>query len=121
MTTLILTLITIALLTIFLIYLIKYIRLKKTILQFYTYNRIGIITDNDFIGNAQIHIEELERYKNNLSRVKIVKMDIFSGGDSMRENIRKYFKEVQCTSNITWLERDEDLMDVRRKKLERLI
>lgn len=102
------------------LYIFKYIKLRKRIRQMYTYNRIGIINHSNWAGRAQIHVEELERFKNGMSRIKIIKIDVFEGVDA-KSNIKKYFREIQDTSNVIWLERDEDLLEVRRKKLKRLL
>jgi len=109
----------------FTIYFFKFLRLKSKLRHIYSYNRIGIFNYNSSC-DAQIELEELERYKNNLSRVKIISVKYSSKDNSLIKYIKediysKFNKDIVKTSDITWLERDEDLMEVRRKKLSRLV
>ena len=105
----------------------EYLTLKNTIKDFYTYNRIGYKDDQTASDYLQVEVEEIERYKNGFSRIKIKNIKVYyrwSVSTTDKKIIDKYmskFTDIQKTDKWTWLERDEDIMDIRRKKLERII
>jgi hypothetical protein len=107
------------------VFIIKNSIKYEAIKEIYKYNRIGFIDKSGSYTPAFIEYEELERFKNGFSRVKIISIKaITTDSDKctkVKENTKAYFKDIVRTDSIEWLERDEDLMEVRRKKLERLI
>lgn len=89
------------------------------------YNKIGFIKGRISFADFTVEFEELERFKNGYSRVRIIKSNIQSDESDKVTNVKKYIKdnwtaELIKTESINWLERDEDLMEVRKKKLERV-
>ena len=98
---------------------------NNAIKEIYKYNRIGFKRGQTLGVEHFIEYEELERFKNGFSRVKLKTYNIMTSSDSTFERvqieIKSHFKELEKTDSIEWLECDEDLMEVRRKKLERLI
>lgn len=74
---------------------------------------------------ARLTIIELERYKNNKSKIKLENIDVeHIPNDVPKVKILKYiednFTSLMNTSDITWLELEENLSEIRRKKLEQL-
>ena len=103
------------------IYNRKYVSLREHVRETYTYNRIGF-KDYDW-RDAQIEVEELEKFKNGYSRLRIKKFTYHGNGDakSKEKMFYKDFVEIQETSNWKWLERDETIQEVRQKKFERIL
>jgi len=75
------------------------------------YNRIGFISFGD---NVQVELEELGKFKNGYSKIRIKKIHLYQ--TSFTENdVRKRLKVLMKTEDIGWLEEDEDITEVRRK------
>jgi len=109
------------------VFIVKNTIKHEAIKEIYKYNRIGFIDASVNYFSVFIEYEELERFKNGFSRVKIISIkpltndrDKYNNNKSL-EYVKSHFKDIVKTDSIEWLERDENLMEVRRKKLERLI
>ena len=107
------------------IYFYKYKQCLRVLEDICKYNKIGFKEAHYLYTDYIIEYEELERFKNGYSRVKLKSYNIMTTSSSTFESTEKeikgYFNDLVKTDSIEWLERVEDLMDVRKKKLERLI
>jgi len=75
---------------------------------------------------TKIFVIELEKYTNGYSKIKLVKTDVLNGFkidkyDWVRELSERKFSSIVKTSDITWLEVDEDIAELRKEKLTRLL
>ncbi len=82
--------------------------------------------DEHHTYNYRLYVYEMEKYKNGYSKLKILKIDIVRGFDNKQyEYIKKLatenFLEIQETKNITFLDRDIDITQLRKDKLERIL
>jgi len=76
--------------------------------------------------NLRIYVKELERYKNGYSKIKLINSDVIQGYSTDRYStvkniISKKFKTIVKTKDITWLEIDNDINELRKEKLIRLL
>ena len=74
---------------------------------------------------CRVYVKELDRFTNGESRIEIEKIEsgITSGQISptaVENFIRDQFISVVETSDVVWLESENAIKDVRRKKLEQL-
>lgn len=81
----------------------------------------GKLYDYDYI----VHISEIERYKNEYSKIKLDKIEVTKGfNDSDFKRVKKYIKNefasIKLTNNITWLESSKSLNEERKEKLNKL-
>jgi len=94
---------------------------------------INILSDNDKKNNTSgdaydviIHVNELDRYTNGMSKIEIKNMENISGLDIyqyeyVKKCTRSNFQSVKKTSDIEWLESEESLKEIRKQKLEKII
>ena len=73
-----------------------------------------------------VYVNELDRYTNGESKIEIQKIEPCIEENKMsRERIEKYikskFKSLVKTSDVTWLESEQSIKDIRRNKLEQLM
>lgn len=98
----------------------RYTRLKNDLQRLYTHNRIGFYRGG--VGYRDYHMEvmEIEAYKNDYSRIKITKV---VGETSYKAVVAKWGQKgfLVKTNEITWLERDKNLLEMRREKLTRVL
>jgi len=82
---------------------------------------------NDYdVYKSVIYVTELEKYQNGYSKVRLDKIDIISGVNMdnyeyVKKTQSKKFKEIIESKDVTWLEKDKDLTEVRKDKLERIL
>jgi len=72
-----------------------------------------------------VHVEELDRYTNGDSKIKLNDVEIVSGFDSgkyrnARNIIIAKFSSIKCTKDIEWLESEESLKEQRKEKLKKI-
>lgn len=75
-----------------------------------------------------IYVSELFRYKNGKSKIELNDIEIVWKHDTSMPNYdnvlefvkRHYFVSLMDTSKIEWLEKTEDVKEIRRKKIEHL-
>ena len=91
------------------IYAINYYKLKEDVTSLYRSGRIGFYTTN--FGETIVEVTELEKFKNGYSRIAIRKIARCHNKKKAKDN----FTEIVITNQITWLERDETVQEVRRK------
>jgi len=85
-----------------------------------------LTNQNNDVYKYRVYVTELEKYKNGFSKLKLEKVDMISGFSTHQYNsiisfAAQDFLDIQSTSNITFLEKDEDLTEVRKDKLERIL
>jgi len=135
MTTIILSGVTILFAILFLDYYIKYRNLRKEVSGIvlklnsplrYGYYKQGLTAKNDTEKfESLIYVKELDRYSNGESKIVIDKIDygisdsrVSSSG--IDDFIRGCFKSIVKTSDITWLESEQNIKDQRKEKLAHL-
>lgn len=72
-----------------------------------------------------VHVSELERYKGDLSKIKLECLEVESGinvgqYEYIKQCSREQFVSIKKTSDITWLEPIVTLKDERKEKLKTL-
>lgn len=72
-----------------------------------------------------VHVKELDRYTNGLSKIQIIKLDVMSGYDHeqyewVKHCIKERFVSIKKTVEITWLESEENLKEIRKQKLAKI-
>ncbi len=72
-----------------------------------------------------IHVKELDKYTNGMSKIKIIDIEIVSGFSPnkyewVKECARNTFSTIRKTADIEWLESEETTKEQRREKLEKL-
>ena len=88
----------------------------------------GFIDVNSTRGSqsytTRVYINEVERYTNGYSKIKIQNIQVIHGISGDFDDLKKYvndtFPIITLTKNITWLEPEQDNMEIRRKKLDSL-
>jgi len=75
--------------------------------------------------DLQVHVKELDRYTNGLSKIEIIKLDLISGYDQsqydwVKQVLREKFASIKKTADITWLESEENIKEMRKQKLENI-
>lgn len=74
----------------------------------------------------RIYVEEIEKYNNVYSKLKLKNVNIIHGYSTLHyEHIKNHaksdFLEIDDTDKFTWLERETDIIENRKKKLERVL
>jgi len=73
---------------------------------------------------TRVYINEIERYTNGYSKLKINNMEVIHGLSNDIDELKKYvgetFPSITLTNNITWLVPEQDNIEMRRKKLDSL-
>ena len=83
------------------------------------------IQNNSIKYSPIIFISEIDRYTNGESKIKIERIELGCSDyafDSMSAEgfTKRDFKSLRKTADIVWLESEQSIKDVRRKKLEQL-
>lgn len=127
------TYITITFLFLFsLIYFIKYIKLKKVIKSIYEpirkgYYKVQIVA---YVDNSNfvttVFVNEIERYKSGESKIEIYDIEygiseLKVSHEKIKGRIVDTFVSIVKTSDINWLELEDDLMQERKNKINKLI
>ena len=84
-------------------------------------NESNSSNDYDYV----VHVSELERYKDNLSKIKLDNVEIKSGMyinhyDWIKTCVRSQFISIYETDKIQWLENISTLKDERVEKLKQI-
>ena len=119
-----LILITILLLgsTIFLGY--KYLTIKKVVKEFQQIGtgRYGFYEKRGTSYNAYVYVDEIDRYSDGHSKIKIHKIEAFNTAyqDNSISWARDSFVSLKLTSEINWLESEDYIKKLRKEKLDKL-
>jgi len=76
--------------------------------------------------DVKVYVKELEKYTNGYSKIEHIRTDVYSGFsqnkyDMAKRTIQNKFESVVKTSDITWLEVDEDINKLRKEKILTLL
>jgi hypothetical protein len=115
------------------VYFIKYIRLKNKVnLIIKELNkplRKGYYDHSLKYGGVtfecQISVSEVEKYSNDLSKIKLDSIDYGVNGSvvshaKIKEYVIDTFKTIVKTSDVIWLDIDQSIKESRKQKLENL-
>lgn len=94
---------------------------------YYTLNA----TQKDIVTGVSVNIEcvifvnELDRYVNGESNLKLVDINMFCNDsnfnfNSMRNYITNNFRVIRSTNEITWLESEISIKEARKSKMEKI-
>lgn len=103
--------------------------LQKTWRRGYITQSLVITNDNPEIKDIDfepiLYLREIDRYTNGTSKVEIEKIEY--GIDSEKFNIqrldkyiRERFKSIVKTTDVIWLESENEIKELRKNKLEQL-
>jgi hypothetical protein len=72
-----------------------------------------------------IYVEELDKYKNGESKIKLINVEIITGFNSdqyehVKKVIRNRFPSLRKTTDITWLESEDNIKEMRKQKLKNI-
>lgn len=75
--------------------------------------------------DTYVYVKEVDRYTNGDSKISIDKIEpIVPESDMTHDRVIKYikdeFKSVRLTSDITWLESENEIKEMRKNKLKHL-
>jgi len=73
-----------------------------------------------------VYVKEIERYTNGMSKIQLIKSEVVSGYSPnqylwVKECVEKRFSSVKKSSEIEWLEVEEDLKEMRKEKLNKIL
>jgi len=76
--------------------------------------------------DAKVYVKELEKYTNGYSKIEHIRTDVYNGFsqnkyDMAKRTIQNKFESVVKTSDITWLEVDDDINKLRKEKILTLL
>jgi len=72
------------------------------------------------------YIKEIDRYTNGMSKIQLTNIEITSGFspdqfDWIKKCAKNQFSSIKKTSEIEWLESEENVKEQRRQKLEKIL
>ncbi len=75
--------------------------------------------------DTYVYVKEIDRYTNGDSKISIDRIEpIISENDMTHDRVIKYikdeFKSIRLTSDITWLESENEIKEMRKNKLKHL-
>lgn len=85
----------------------------------------GINDKKGDIYTYTIHVKELDRYTNGMSKIQLINLEITSGFRSDQYSwvtscAKSNFSSLKKTSEIEWLESEETIKEMRKEKLKKL-
>ena len=113
-------------------YFFKYKKTKKLLENIYKPLRRGYYKCQFYanIDNTPfetvVFVNEIERYKSGESKIELVNIeygvsDLLVTYSNIEKHVRTYFKSIVKTSDINWLELEDDLLQDRKNKILKLI
>lgn len=115
-----------------LIYFIKYKKVKKALNIFneplrkgyYELQLVAKIDSTNF--TTRVFVKELERYRSGESKIEILDIEycvseIKVTHEHIKERVLSDFKSIMKTSDIHWLELEDDLLKDRQEKLLKIM
>lgn len=74
---------------------------------------------------TRVQVKEIERYTNGYSKLEIIDMVVISGINSRAQDVKDYvrssFSYLEPTNDITWLVPENEITEIRKKKLNSLL
>ena len=72
-----------------------------------------------------LHVKEIDKYTNGMSKIELIDIEIISGYDSsqydyVKKSMKTKFSSLKKTSEIEWLESEENIKELRRQKLKKI-
>ena len=81
--------------------------------------------DGNFNMLVKFFIDEVEKYKNGTSKIKLDHIEIvkspINSRNALIEKAQKEFSSIRKSNDIDWLEIDESVKSIRRKKLKEIM
>lgn len=92
-------------------------------------NTISLIEDDGKSSKsyvARIYVKELEKYKNGESKIELDNIEVISGFDInqyswVKRSVNDRFCSIKKSDQIEWLEIEEDLKEMRKEKLKKIL
>ena len=86
-------------------------------------NAKGLSVGNDY--RVIIYVKEIDRFTNGMSKIQLITIEVVHGFDNsqyewVKTTFKSKFSSIKKTSEIEWLESEEDLKELRKQKLEKL-
>lgn len=111
-----------------LILFVKYRKLKKSIQEYKSIGtgRYGFYNYNfhySSLYSALVYVKELDRYTNGFSKIEIYKIETTCSvlyRDNTINMIKDKFISLKNTSDIEWLESEDQIKKLRKEKLEKI-
>lgn len=109
-----------------LILFVKYRKLKKSIQEYKSIGtgRYGFYNFHySSLYSALVYVKELDRYTNGFSKIEIYKIETtcsVSYRDNTINMIKDKFISLKNTSDIEWLESEDQIKKLRKEKLEKI-
>lgn len=109
------------------IFIFKYLKIKKLTQSYHKIGtgRYGFYFNKHYVNNdknSYVFVDEIDRYNNGYSEVKINKIEPFNihySNDAIK-SAKDKFISLRFTTDITWLEGEDHLRKVRKEKLEKI-
>ena len=72
-----------------------------------------------------VYVKEIDRYTNGFSKIKMTNLELISGFDHsqytwVKQCVTEKFSSLKKTSDVEWLESEEDIKELRKQKLAKL-
>jgi len=72
-----------------------------------------------------LYVKELDRYTNGMSKIELTEIELISGFDSsqfehVKRTMRTKFPSLKKTSDVEWLESEDNIKEIRRQKLKKI-
>lgn len=86
----------------------------------------NLVQNDTMKFKAMVYVEELDRYTNGTSKIKISDIEFFdisNGGIDLRSAerfVKKGFNSVKKTSDIEWLDSIDSIKKIRKSKIEEI-
>jgi len=81
--------------------------------------------DNKTEYKSRVYVEEIDKYKNGISKIKLIDIEVLSGFgifqyDYVKKAIKLKFSFIKNTSEIEWLVSENELKTERKEKLDEI-
>ena len=72
-----------------------------------------------------LYVKELDRYTNGMSKIEVTNIELISGFDSsqfdhVKRTMRTKFSSLKKTTEVEWLESEDNIKEIRKQKLKKL-
>ena len=77
------------------------------------------------IYKTRVYVEEIDKYTNGLSKIRIIDIELISGFESsqyehVKRTVRTKFSSIKNSSEITWLVSENEIKKERKEKLYKI-
>jgi hypothetical protein len=75
--------------------------------------------------SCYLYVKEIDRYTNGMSKIELTNVELIYGFNTnqfehVKNTMRNKFSSIRKTTDIEWLESEDSLKEIRRKKLEKI-